>query len=469
LKRLAFLLFLVCNAAHAQNTVTVPTVPPNCTGLCALQWNGTSQAWGTAAIPSGGGGGGTTISGGVAVTDVTASPYNAVGDGVTDNTSAFQAALNAAASSNGILYIPPAAGCYLVGAINGTNLAHVTVLGNGAGSCIAVHGSSPTNHIWWDISQSGYADVTFRNLKIVNDASTIPAVLILAGATSGNTISGIFFDHVLIQAKTSQALFYGFNLANSGGNSGFSCRDSTFVQLNNGASNTNPSRRNAAVVLDGINSRGIASDYVTLTSAHAGSDGNTSVNCNYIDFPSGFGNGIQTNNAALVFVTSGQNHFSGGSVQGVDIVPLVIWANSEGLTFNDIVLQAPHGSITATGFVDIGGGLNGVIAFNEVFFSVPKSYFIGLDAPVGGTGGVAFMSVRNPDVGGNPAGLYFILDPGACAGFPPTGYWLLNSNIQFNGGANKIALCGSVDPSTTLQSVGLVALVGGATDYSHHW
>lgn len=395
-----------------------------------------------------------------------------------DSTLAFQTCVNLASATGGpgVIYIrpDPGGGCYNVGAINATKKPGLITRGNGQKSCVRVTGSSPTNKNWWDITQSGYADVTFENFKIIDDGgTTIPKVLFFVAAdnTGLTTISGVFFKHMYVQARTSQAIIYGYALANSGGFSGYSCADSTFVQLNNGSSNTNPSLRNGVLVLDGINSRALASDYATVSTANPGSDGNVSLNCNYIDSPSGFGAGTQDNNIGLVHVTTGQVQYVGGSVQCLCSMLMVWWTNTEGTTLSDMVLQAPDGSVTITFFMDFGGAsgqaTNGEVALNELFWSVPKTggCFICTDAPSSSTGGINALSVRNPDIGGNPNSANFLLDIGGCTGAPTSSITL--SYLQMQSGANNVASCSSIDNHTSLINPGTVAL-GTGSDASRH-
>lgn len=418
--------------------------------------------------------GSSVSSGGIVVANVK-TDYGAVGDCAADDTTAVQNAVNAAAAAGGqgMVYFPPVASgkCYLIGAINATNKSNITMFGNGDDSLIKVHGSSTTNHIWWDQSGVGCVNVTWRDLKITDDGSTVPAYLFLTGATNTglNTISCIRYERVNMSAKTTGGLFYGYGLANSGGYSGWSCRDSTWIQTNNGGVNANPSLRNAVLVLDGINSRAVASDYVTLTALHPGSDGNLSLNCNYTDWPSGFGAGVQDNNTAVVLVTNGQDTFTNGSFQCTCSTPLVGWTNNEGISLINNVIQAPDGSVTITFMSDWGGGQNGSIVFSGTFFSVPKAggCFICFDAPVGGVGGVLQLTVQSPDVGGNPFSDYFILDNGGCAGFAGASIWIGQSVLMTPSGANNIASCGSINHTIWLNP-GSFAGAGGAVDGSLH-
>lgn len=407
--------------------------------------------------------------------------YGAKGDCSTDDTTAFQNAVNAAAAAGGagIVYVPPVASgkCYLVGAINATALPHLTIRGNGDESLIEVNGYSSTNHIWWD--GSGSNDVSFENLKIASNGSSIPAVLFLfAGTSVTQLISGIHFRHVNIDSKWTQAAFYGYNIVpwsagTTTGVGGFSCDDSTWILRENGSSNANASLRNSAgPVLDGINSRSIASDYVTVSTAHSGSNSAIIKNCNFIDAPSGFGNGTRDNNISLVMVNAGQMSMYGGSIETLGDSASAFYTNTESVELHSVVFENTDGSgNTAHCWMIVGGGSNGEFSLQNVFFSVPavNGGFICNDAPVGGAGGFTELTVTTPDVGGNTNNAYFILDYGGCTGFTPGNDWLVLSYLQLSYGANNIALCGSIDSHTILVNPGTVALVGGASDNSHHF
>ncbi len=75
----------------------------------------------------------------VGVINVTDAPYNATGDGVTDDTAAIQAAIDAAeAAGGGIVYLPP--GNYYISAALEMS-SSVTLRGTGAGATTILHGN----------------------------------------------------------------------------------------------------------------------------------------------------------------------------------------------------------------------------------------------------------------------------------------------------------------------------------------
>lgn len=407
--------------------------------------------------------------------------YGAKDDCSTNDTTAFQNAINAAGAAGGagIVYIPPvtsSGGCYLVGAINATNLSHLTVRGNGDQSLVEVHGSSSTNHNWWDLSGSN--DAVFENFKVQYDGSTVPSVIFFAAAVQGvDVMHGTIFRHVSIDAHASQAIFYGYALtANTAGtttqgSSGFACYDSEWIQRNSGSSAGNPSLRDTVMAFDGVNSRSLGSDYVTVSTAHAGTFLITLNNCTAIDAPSGFGSGIEDNNAAITMVNTGQFNMRGGAALCLCEYDVVMWSNSEDIRFDTAQVAASDGTVTILAFFDIGGGSNALISLQNVLFSVPANggAFINFDAPSGGLGGVTGLNLFGPDIGGNSFNDNLILDLGGCTGFTPSNVWIANSYIQAWTGANNIASCGSIDSHTLIQNPGTIALPGGATDFSHHF
>lgn len=398
----------------------------------------------------------------------------AVGNSATDSTNAINTCIKIATApapnaGSGVVYIPPSpsGGCYNSGAINATGKSGLIIRGNGQASCLGVAGSSPTNSNWFDGSGSGCVDIKLQDFKVVSVGSVIPKVVFFFGAqnTGLNTISCVQFDHMYIDAKSTSALVYAYGLANSGGFSGMSCYNSNFFQRNNGPS-VAASLRNAALVLDGINSRALASDYITVTTLNPGSDGNSFVNCNFVDWPAGFGGGTQDNNTAVVQVTTGQVRYQGGSMQCTCLALWNLYTNNEGTTASDMVMQAPDGSVTITFFIVFGGGTNGEIGLDELFWSVPKTggCFICMDVAVGGAGGINDLSVRNPDIGGNTNAAKFILDIGGCTGAPAN--WIVNSYIQMQAGANDVFSCTSIDAHTSLINPGTISV--GVTDNSRH-
>ena len=425
--------------------------------------------------------------------------YGAKGDCSTDDTTAFQNAVNAAAAAGGqgVVYIPPVASgkCYLVGAINQTQKGGIIIRGNGDNSLIKPNGFSSTNHNWWDLS--GSDNTRFEYFKVLYDGSHKPAVVFFAAAVNGvngDILTGISFDHVTVDMHVSRvgltnatrggAIFFGLALAyittnTARGAAGLNCNESTWIQRENAVAQADLSLKQAVVVLDGINTRGLASDYVTVTVAAPGTQSIILNNCNFIDGPAGFGGGVGSptftsgtldNNAGLVAVTVGQFVMNMGSVQCTCDSDVVMWTNSEGMAFNNTVMKATDNTPGSVNYwINIGGGNNGFLSLTNVLMSIPTGAgaCLGTGAPTGAaTGGIAYLNVMGPDLGGGcqnsgaPTG-YFMQPSAGCVGYTVTNNWLATSWIQMLSGANNLVLCGSIDSHTILQNPGTRNVNGG--------
>lgn len=120
--------------------------------------------------------------------------FGAVGDGSTDDTAAFVAALAAIRARTGVkikssvLQLTPGANYKITGSLNFTDIENVTVDGGDIGAKITY---ADADGVLFDCL--GAARLTFRNLTIYGDTSTAPAVCFSFGrsTTSGGEDSGV--------------------------------------------------------------------------------------------------------------------------------------------------------------------------------------------------------------------------------------------------------------------------------------
>lgn len=107
------------------------------------------------------------------------SPYNAVGDGVADDTTAVQGAINAvAAAGGGTVYFP--AGIYSHTGLTG-NASHLTFAGVGAGSQLSYTGTGVALDLGSKTSGSAVDSLAVYGLRITDSAATGTAGLRLTG------------------------------------------------------------------------------------------------------------------------------------------------------------------------------------------------------------------------------------------------------------------------------------------------
>ena len=133
--------------------------------------------------------------------DVTAAPYNATGNGSTDDTAAIQSAINAVdASFGGTVYFPP--GQYQISATLTVAASEVKLLGSGGnGSRISVTANVDAISFAAGLSRCAIRDLwigsfTTRSagwaIKINGSSGTQSAYLDMQGVTVQNTFGGIY-------------------------------------------------------------------------------------------------------------------------------------------------------------------------------------------------------------------------------------------------------------------------------------
>lgn len=403
-------------------------------------------------------------SGGVQVESIAA--HGATGGNVAADTTGLRAAYQAATAAGGCrtVYIPP--GSFDISSLNGAGISDVTFIGNGDCSQLVVSGQDAQGN-WLDFS--GACKIRFKNLKLVGGgASVVAKTLVLHAATAESYLNGIEYDHVTIDAYSSVAHVYVFGVGyNSGfnnlvGANGLTIRDSLFIQRENGpAQSVGQSAYTAALRLDGINSIGIASANSSVYSGRLGCTGIRFDNVNLVDAAVGCGNGTQSNNAAFVGVTCGLMSATGGSFQGLGNQVCVFSTNCEAVSIVSPVFAASDGGGNTVGsWLLFSGGSNGQFVIEAPFFSIPQRSFIAFDPPVNGLGGLQNSRIVSPDVGANPANLYFTLITSNAA--PACNPWF--GNVDFDCDGLNVQAWGNI--SGLLRNVGNVVTLG--SDSSQH-
>jgi hypothetical protein len=405
--------------------------------------------------------------------------FGAFGDCVNDDTAAFQAAQNSGAAR---IHVPPApGGCYLVTKVNGTNHNNIIWEGDGDQSLIKINGGDADDN-WWDLSGSN--NVQFKNLRFIDNGAAHRILFLWActGTSCGTSLvlSGLSFDHVNLNVKTTLAALYAYgygcaaNCASNISGGSLSISNSSWQNTNNGPSSI-AETRNALLDLTAYNVGSIRSVYVTIATATAIAARTHIYNSDFID-RSTTGTTLSNNAAA---VTDGVNQMAvtGGSFQCQCVADFIGWTSDEGVSFTQTAFQDPvPGSSCATlNWLQFGGGLNSILNFTNVFFSCPGAggaYIAADQGPSAGSGGLAWLTVTNNDVGLNTNGVPFIGKTAAgCGSFSVANVWLLQVSVQVlaGTGTDAITTCGSIDAHSVFWGPSVVTVPSGATDSSHHF
>lgn len=335
----------------------------------------------------------------IQVYNVAVSPYNAVGDGVTNNTAAFNSAIAAIQSSGapGILYVPPSAGGFLVsnGSLtisspniilqgaggmgsNGSGAGASTIIGSGSGDTITITGmgcavrdlafaqSGAQNGSYLKISQTGsggsQGQITVSNVHMASPYIGVTLSspsgegeywierLLIEGNITGGGISinvgdaAVNLRHVVMynDSATSQPS-YGIQVQSAG--ELIICDGTDIVQMGN-----------CLAIVPGQNQRVIA----TFVSDSLFDSGNGQ-GCVYIG-PSGNGY-VLTTRFSNVWASTGSN------------------ISTNGFTFIGSGSTNPYPSIQDVSLVNCVGqgfsGHDGLYATNVIGLSVTSSTFGG--------------------------------------------------------------------------------------------
>lgn len=130
--------------------------------------------------------------------------YGALGDGVTDDTAAFMAAINATGTNGGAVYVPP--GNYVLSTLNINNISNIHLKGDGASS-VLIFDSKTTDGI---VISGTSGRTIISDLWIVGNASATAGSLINVN-TTGNP--AMYLSKVIIN-RGFNALQTCFNVGN---------------------------------------------------------------------------------------------------------------------------------------------------------------------------------------------------------------------------------------------------------------
>lgn len=383
--------------------------------------------------------------------------HNAVGDGVADDTAAWNAMIAAAVANGTKPYLP--AGNYRIGPVNMTGLSDLTVEGDGAKSVLLA--DAGTGAVWMDIS--GSENLVFRNFTVERYSTQQPDILFQWMGTSTIDVDHLTFENVDVDAVSTYTHFYGYDF------NGVTFKDCVWFQRYTGVSTTDPEKKTAVLHLtaDNTNALNRTSAFVTVATGEKVA-GQISMlgRCRFVAYPDGGGAG----NAVSTILHTVQSLVAFNTkFYSMGICNLVIWDLCEGLHFIAPEFRDSSGAGGINTYaVILGGGLNSVMCFDGPFMTelTAGGAYFGIGPRIGTTpllhGGVSQMIVRNVDIGGNANANPIIgLTKSYVAG-DELSPWLNECWIDCSG--NDIVTSGNIDNTTVLHDVDAVTTNGGTTD-----
>lgn len=375
--------------------------------------------------------------------------YGALGDGSTNDTTAFQNAWNAAKAVKGKVLIPVAnsGASYYVSTLNFTSADGVIVEGMGDGSLITCRANGAH---FMDLSAS--SNIILRDFKVTSDSSHVATTIFCWASTAGtNPLKNLTITHVNVDAFSSVAHLFCYGTING-------CfKDSTFTQRYNGTVQaTNRTLATTVVLLDSTNARSVTSSFVTLSGTI--SSDYVFENFHAIEFVQGLG-ASRSNDSAFSMIQAGVLTYIGGSIQSRGVSSLVARTNIENLTFIGTRFQASDGSGTVClHYMEFGtlGDSIGEILIQNCLFSISVQCVIAFACPV------ARLNIIAPDVGGGTQPIVGIV--GGSTAVDP---WIFGGTLIQAQGLD-IQVLGNITTNVIIQEPGTMVMSAGV-DSSHHF
>lgn len=250
--------------------------------------------------------------------------YGAVGDGVTNSTTAIQAAVDAAKAVGGIVHFPP--GVFVVDQLNcSSGSLGLGLVGSGPstqGTRLISSGSNSIGKIFLDFT--GTLQPIVKDIRIVpgSDATNTTKIGILfapSGTSGGIDISTI--DNVLIGGFCTSATVYGYGLSNA-----------AWKKLSswNYLDDTN----SLALCLTRVNAQGISSTFATIGAGDQGGSQISTYNCEFHHHKQAGG---ATSNATVYLGGIVRFQMYGGFVAGSNASRLISIQTENAITCRQII------------------------------------------------------------------------------------------------------------------------------------
>jgi hypothetical protein len=272
--------------------------------------------------------------------------YGALGDGINNDTTAVQAAVNAAiAAGGGVVYAPK--GTYLINQVNLTSASNCTILGDGWNVSKFQPSSSFTysssgGHVF---DCTGALNITFRGFQVGSfNQGASPQTAFFLAQTSSAPSNAFHFDGTYVTGSYEQATLYVYGVPS------WDAINADWYNYRSSAGNR------PVLVLTNSNTFGLTSTNAVISTSTAMSCSDiTFVGCEFHKFA-----GLGANNGVVLLDGATDIRFNGGNITGGAASYVVVTGVCKRILFSGPTFETESEVVTPTQTIGIAGTLTGL-------------------------------------------------------------------------------------------------------------